>query len=300
MSCKNCIEKPVIIFTTNKIKLCKSCFFKYFERKVLKTIRVNRLFEKKDKILVACSGGKDSTTILDLLNKFAKARKLMPVEAMTIDLHIGDYTKKNIENITKFCKENKIKLHKIDFRKKFGYSVCYLKSILISKGLKLNSCTICGVLRRYLINKEARKLKATKVVTGHNLDDEAQNILMNQFKGGLSFSAKLGPITGIKTDPKFIQRVKPLYFCTDTELTLYSKLKKFPVMYKKCPCVVGSYRDNVRKMLNKFEKEFSAAQRLSPFAACKERLYYGKSHKAKAHKLPDPLILRSTFRYFGP
>jgi tRNA(Ile)-lysidine synthase TilS/MesJ len=39
------------------------------------------------------------------------------------------------------------------------------------------------VLRRSLINAQARMLGFTKVATGHNLDGEAQTILMNYLRG---------------------------------------------------------------------------------------------------------------------
>ena len=38
MSCKKCIESPVIKLTNSPVSLCKSCFIKYFEKKVKKTI----------------------------------------------------------------------------------------------------------------------------------------------------------------------------------------------------------------------------------------------------------------------
>jgi tRNA(Ile)-lysidine synthase TilS/MesJ len=38
------------------------------------------------------------------------------------------------------------------------------------------------VLRRSLINTQARMLGFTKVATGHNLGDEAQTILMNYLR----------------------------------------------------------------------------------------------------------------------
>jgi hypothetical protein len=45
-------------------------------------------------------------------------------------------------------------------------------------GLKGN-CTFCGVFRRQALDRGAAKLKADKVVTGHNADDMAETVLLN-------------------------------------------------------------------------------------------------------------------------
>ncbi len=216
-------------------------FIRNFETRVKNTIDKYKLATKKDKILVACSGGKDSTVTLYLLNKFG-----YNVEAISIDMLIGNYSKENIKNIKKFCEEQKIKLHILSFRDLFGYSLCYITSALKSKGSRLESCTICGVLRRYILNKQVRELSATKVATGHNLDDEAQTILMNLLKGNPSLNAKLGPETGAVKDKKFVPRIKPLYFCYEHDVEKYSRLMKFPIKYGKCPCSVGVFRRSIR------------------------------------------------------
>jgi len=247
-----CIKKPVFTLT-GKEKLCKKHFLNYFEKKVRKTIRIRKLIDKKENILVAASGGKDSTVVLYLLNKIIKNKKVK-IEALHIDLLISNYSKENKKNIRNFCKKYKIKLHESSFRQKFGYSLCYIQSILKSKGINWKSCTICGILRRYIVNKIAKKLKATKVVTGHNLDDEAQSVLMNIFKNNISLLSRLGPKTGIVKDKKFVPRIKPLYFCTEEEVTLYVKLMDFKVLLKPCPCSLEAYRRSVLNMLNDFEK----------------------------------------------
>lgn len=241
-------------------KLSKQKFLEYFEKKVRKTIRTNNLIEKKERILVACSGGKDSTTALYLLNKITKDNKNITIEAIHVDPSIGEYSKINKDNIIKFCKEQKIKLHLASFREEFGYSLCYIKGLLQQKGVKWKSCTICGVLRRYLLNKKAKQLKATKLVTGHNLDDEAQNIIMNLFQNHVEILPRLGPKTGLVEHKGFIPRIKPLYFCTEEETRLYSKLKNFPVKYEKCPCREEAYRKDVADMLNDFEKHHKATK----------------------------------------
>jgi uncharacterized protein (TIGR00269 family) len=217
------------------------------ESKVAKTIRKFNLIKKGDKILCAVSGGKDSTTALHIVNKLFN-----DVEAITIDACIGNYTRRNLENIKKFCSLQKIKLHVVSFRDEFGYSLCYIRSALKSKGINMNSCAICGVLKRYLLNKRARELKKTVLVTGHNMDDEAQSIVMNIFRGNPELLSRLGPKTGVVQD-RFVQRVKPLYLSSEKEIEIYSKAKNFPVVYLRCPCAVGSYRSTIRTLLNKYE-----------------------------------------------
>ena len=133
------------------------------------------------------------------------------------------------------------------------------------KILKVKPCTICGIFRRYLLNKKSRELGFTKLATGHNLDDEAQSVVMNQFKNNMQASARLGPKAGNDagtasgTNPvgnkNFVQRIKPLYLCTEKEVTVYAFVNKLLDDFNECPNVAKSYRAQVRDMLNNFENE---------------------------------------------
>lgn len=230
-------------------------FINSFEKRVSDTIKNHQLFTKKDKLLVACSGGKDSTSALHILYQFG-----YNVEAITVDSGIGEYSKENLLNLEKFCEENNIMLHRESFKAFFGAHLRSLMESLSSAGFRLNPCTVCGTLKRHIINREAKKLGADYVVTGHNLDDEAQSIMMNLLRNNLGVAARLGPMTGIsryESKKSFVCRVKPLYFCTEKETEAYSLHMGFPVRYSACPLRSNAFRNKVRKMLDRMEKENS-------------------------------------------
>jgi len=107
-----------------------------------------------------------------------------------------------------------------------------------------------------LLNKAARELKATKIALGHNLDDEAQNVIMNMVQGNVKQSARLGPKTGLVKDRRFVPRIKPLYLCTEEDVRRYSEIHNFPVVYDPCPCSVGSFRSEIRDMLKDLESKY--------------------------------------------
>jgi len=226
-------------------------FLRYFEEKVKRTIERYSMIDPDDKVIVATSGGKDSTTTLHLLNRFGYS-----VEAMIIDQSLGEYTERNIANITRFCKDNDIRLYAVKMSDGFKHSVCNMKSCLNGVGLQLNSCAICGMIRRQILNKKCREINATKVATGHNLDDEAQTLFMNLIQGNICLSAKSGPITGVRRYENFVPRIKPLYYCLENETRRYSQLNNFPVVYEPCPCSLNSFRTDIKRILNNLEDQF--------------------------------------------
>ncbi len=240
VKCGSCANTAVINVTA---PYCNAHFIKYFESKVAATIKKHKLIGKSDRIIVACSGGKDSTTVLYLLNKW-----FGNVTALAIDEGIPGYRNATLEDLRDFCSRNKIPLKTVSYKQVFGFS---LNEAL--KKVSVLPCNICGTLRRHLLNTGARGF--TKIATGHNLDDEAQSIVMNFMKNNLEIAARLGPVTGIINDPKFTPRVKPLYFCLEKEVAAYAFLKGFGIRFGECPYSRASFRAEVRDFLNDLEQE---------------------------------------------
>jgi len=216
------------------------------EKIVIETIKKCKLCVRGEKIVVALSGGKDSTLTAYLLKRLG-----YNIEGFHIDLKIGKYSEDCLNAVRQLCNDLDIKLHLYDIKKEMGSGMCYLRSAVQSrqeKG-KIKNCAICGVIKKWVFNREARKLKADKIATGHNLDDEAQTFLMNIFKGSPKLSANSGPISRNVSDKKFIPRIKPLFYLLEDDIRKYAKKKNLPVVYEKCPCSLDSYRVQIRNFL---------------------------------------------------
>lgn len=219
------------------------------ESDVKKTIEKYGLLEKKDNIVVALSGGKDSTSILYILHKLG-----YNVQGLMIDLKLGNWSVTHNENMKEFCSSLGVKLTIVDLKEELGQGICFIKSVL-KKQKNLTGCTVCGIIKRWILNKYAKKLGADKIVTGHNLDDETQTVLMNFLKGNVYLGANSTPMTGEKNKKGFVQRVKPFFFTPEDEIRKYAKEKNFKILYDKCPCAIGTYRVETRAWLEGISNE---------------------------------------------
>ncbi|MCR4284855.1 MAG: 7-cyano-7-deazaguanine synthase [archaeon] len=220
------------------------------EKQVKETIQKYNLIKKTDNVVVALSGGKDSTSILYILHKLG-----YKVQGLMIDLYLGNWSKIHNENMKQFCKGLGVPLTIVDLKKELGQGICFIKSVL-KKQKNLTGCTVCGITKRWVLNKWAKKLGADKLVTGHNLDDEAQNVLMNFLKGNVLLGVNSSPATGGKEVKGFAQRVKPFFFTPESEILKYAKNKKFKILFDKCPCAFGTYRVETRDWMDSIsEKE---------------------------------------------
>jgi len=232
---------------------CKRCFSKFVERNVKRVIGKNKLIEKNDIIAIGLSGGKDSSLLLFLLKKFFKNK----IFAIIIDEGIGEYRKKSIEKGIMLCKTLNVEYKIISFKDYFGFGISDIVKFFNKKGIQIKQCTFCGVWRRYILNKEARKQGATKLAIGINLDDEAESALMNFIRGDTEKFLKLGALPGLIKNKYLVQRIKPLVNLSSEEILLYDKINKIPFYHKKkCPYAIDSVRLTTRKILNEIEEKY--------------------------------------------
>ncbi len=252
MTLKPCCKKDKVFNRPHEGRsLCRDHFMESFEKTVKRTIRKNELFDSGDKIAVALSGGKDSSVVLYLLKKILGERRDIEIAALSIDEGISGYRDPTIQDAKDLCEELDVEHIIVSFQEEFGETLDEIKK----SGAPLGMCTYCGVFRRYLMNREARKWGATKLAVGHNLDDEVQSAMMNYINGDVGRLRRSGAKTNNPSGGKFVPRIKPLFDCPEREVGLYAILRGFEVRFDECPNFGGSFRSRVREFINDMELE---------------------------------------------
>jgi uncharacterized protein (TIGR00269 family) len=251
--------KPVVIFRKYEGSyLCRQHFLQSIERKVKKNIRVHGLVKPGDRIGVGLSGGKDSVVALYLMHKILGPRRDIKIVAISLDEGIKGYRRNSLRYASDLCRKLGVKHHVYSFKEEFGKTLDQKVKEAKKSGRKYEqelACTLCGVARRYMLNKYTRQLKLTKLCTGHNLDDESQAVLMNYIRGDLYRASRMGP-EPVVYDKKFIGRIKPLRIIPEKEVALYAILADIKYHNEECPHRCG-LRLEVRDFVNQLEENHS-------------------------------------------
>ena len=247
MKCNICDNPAVISRKEDGIRLCQEHFISYFEAKVQETVLSAGMIGEKERIAVAVSGGKDSTALLFCLYRLLSGREVELV-AITVDEGIAGYREDTVQAAKAIARQLGVEQHIVSFREEYGSN---LDQMVV--GRHVAPCTYCGVFRKHALNRAARSLGADKIATGHNLDDEAQTVMMNYLKGDLERLMRLRPRRAQKG---LVPRIKPLRMMPEKEIALYCMVNGIFFQSRECPYASLSLRAEVRDMMNALESQF--------------------------------------------
>jgi uncharacterized protein (TIGR00269 family) len=250
MKCSKCDSVAIMSQRHSGRHLCADHFTDEFEQTVIKTLHKGKMIEAGDRIAVAVSGGKDSTALLYVLNKILADRLVdrdVELFAITVDEGIIGYRDDTMKLARKVAEDLGVRQEIVSFREEYGFDL----DRAVQDGAM--PCTVCGVFRKNALNRAAKRLGATKVATGHNLDDEAQSVMMNYLKGDMERLARFRPQ---RRQPGLVPRIKPLREIPEKEVALYGMVGGFYEESRECPYARLSFRSDVRDMMNRMEDLF--------------------------------------------
>jgi tRNA 2-thiocytidine biosynthesis protein TtcA len=201
------------------------------------------LIREGDRVAVAVSGGKDSCTLLLLLEEL---RRRAPVSfeiiAVTIDSGYPGYRTDVIE---RFLRDTGV-----------GYRIVttdHLALIQAKRRPGSSYCSICARFKRGALYTAAQELGCNKLALGHHQDDFIETLLLNQFFVGSlkAMSASMLADNGETTV------IRPLVYVPERDIIRFSQEAALPVVCCCCP-VCGTadlQRTRMKQLLKELEQD---------------------------------------------
>lgn len=139
--------------------------------RILKDIKKYNLVSEGDVVAVACSGGKDSMALLHFLNSHREELKIQIV-AVNVDHSIRENSAGDSKFVSNYCKQHHIKLYSSK-----------VNAIKYSNDNKLTLEQGARECRYKVFGDLVAKGVANKVALAHHLQDQAETVLLNIFRG---------------------------------------------------------------------------------------------------------------------
>jgi uncharacterized protein (TIGR00269 family) len=208
------------------------------------------MLQEDDRIAVAISGGKDSAVLLSVLHSIEDRYPSSELIPVTIDEGIQGYRDQALVAASNLDTSLDLTLEIFSFSDLFGYTLDEI--VKRRSDSALGACSYCGVLRRRALNIGAQKIEANVVATGHNMDDEAQTIVMNIMRGDSRRIARTN-VPRSRSVQGLVPRVKPITDLSERDIVAYSHTLELPYHDVPCPYAEEAYRNDVRSFLNQME-----------------------------------------------
>jgi tRNA 2-thiocytidine biosynthesis protein TtcA len=212
-------------------------------RKTAKAIADFSLIEDGDRVMVALSGGKDSWTLIELLDVLRqRAPVAFSLVAVTVDSGYEGYRH---DLIARTCEA-----------RGWPYRIVHtaigeiMDEVLAPEA---TPCSLCARLRRGVLYRAAADLGATKIALGHHADDFIETLLLNLFFAG---ALKAMPARLVSDDGCHVV-IRPLVYVTEEETRAYARERALPLVSCCCPACgdLSLKRQRVKHLIAELERE---------------------------------------------
>ncbi len=257
MRCRKCELAAVINMRQHKLALCADHFLDWLPLQAQRAIEKYRMFAPDERVLVAVSGGKDSLALWDVLLKLG-----YQADGLYISLGIDggcDYSGQSLAKTRAFIDAfwPQAHLEVVDVPAVYGASIS--EAARLTRRGRDKPCSVCGLVKRHVMNRVAHEGGYAALATGHNLDDEAAVLFGNVLRWQTGYLARQAP-TLPPSHPGLAQKVKPFCRLYERETAAYALLRGIDYIYDECPYAVGSKTIYYKGLLNQLEAKSAGAK----------------------------------------
>jgi len=205
----------------------------FIEKKLLhytgKAIADFNMIQRGDRVMVCLSGGKDSFTLLSLLNTLRKrSNNKFELFSFTLDQAQPGWDDKALHA---WLKDRNIPYQVLT---RDTYSIVKEK---IPEGKTY--CSLCSRLRRGIIYRYAEEHGFNKIALGHHRDDLITSLLMSILYNGDTRSM---PPKLLSDNKKHIV-IRPLCYVQEKDIITFANEQAYPII----PCTLCGSQDNLAR-----------------------------------------------------
>ncbi len=256
------------------------------EKKLLhysgKAIANFKMIQQGDRVMLCLSGGKDSFTMLNILQLLQKRAKVrFELFAFTLDQAQPGW------DDTKLREWLLAKNIPYEIMRQDTYSIVKEK---IPEGKTY--CSLCSRLRRGIIYRYAHDHGFNKIALGHHRDDLIRTLMLSiLYKGEIS---SMPP--KLLSDNKRHVLIRPLVYCQERDIIEYAKEQQFPIIpCNLCGSQIKLARLRVKQWIDELAKDnpkvpsniLHALQSVKPSQLMDSKLWNFKNLESEQQLLDD-------------
>ncbi|PSQ56884.1 TIGR00269 family protein [Halobacteriales archaeon SW_8_68_21] len=268
MECDKCGADAIHHAAYSGAHLCGHHLRESVEKRVKRRVREDGLLDPDatpgdpDRWVIGLSGGKDSVVLTQILDDVFGRDPRAEMLALTIHEGIEGYRDASVDATIELADDLSMRHELVSYEEEFGVR---MDDVVEDDPEDMAACAYCGVFRRDLLEAYAAEFDADKLLTGHNLDDEAQTALMNVLEGDVRqvakhFDASLGPFDEREATDAFVPRAKPLRDVPEKEIALYCRVRDLPIHMAECPHAEEAYRSEIQSTIHALEENHPGAR----------------------------------------
>jgi len=179
------------------------------------------LIQDHDRILVALSGGKDSWTLLHVLESLRR-RAPVSFSLIAVTVHPG------FPGFQTGLMEEHLRAQDFEYR----IISAPIHELMLEKLTSDDTpCALCARIRRGVLYTQARELGCTKIALGHHREDFIETLLLNQFYNGKIKA--MAPL--LIADNGLDVVIRPLVYVPEDDIIRYAASAGFPIACCACP-----------------------------------------------------------------